>query len=225
MRVDKRRAVAADVSTRHKERAAIGFTVKSGWTSAVLVIGPATRPRVVDSQTIDLSDPAIPESRQPYHAGFGTARAAGARLSTLVASVERFGQQSVARLMSRYQAAAYDVRGVGLVVGSLIDPANIANDHIRIHALEGQLFRGVVEKAAGRTGCRARPGANGTSPALRRRCSNGRNSSFATRSPRSGRVSMARGAVNRNGRRWRGGSSWPAGRRPVNRVKGKAGEE
>jgi hypothetical protein len=132
--------------------AAIGFTVKSGWASAVLVIGPATEPRVVDSQTIDLSDPAIPESRQPYHAGFGTARAAGARLSTLVASVERFGQQSVARLMSRYQAAGYDVRGVGLVVGSLIDPAQIANDHIRIHALEGQLFRGVVEKAAGRNG-------------------------------------------------------------------------
>jgi hypothetical protein len=138
--------------TRRKERAAVGFTVKSGWTSAVLVIEPDSGPRVVDSQTIDLSDPAIPESRQPYHAGFGTARAAGARLSTLVASVERFGQQSVARLMSGYQAAGYDVRGVGLVVGSLIDPGQIANDHIRIHALEGQLFRGVLEKAAGRHG-------------------------------------------------------------------------
>jgi hypothetical protein len=126
--------------------------VKSGWTAAVLVIGPSTGPRVVDSQSIDLSDPAIPESRQPYHAGFGTARAAGARLSTLVASVERFGQRSVARLLSRYEAAGYDVRGVGVVVGSLIDPAQIANDHIRIHAREGQLFRGVVEKAAGRNG-------------------------------------------------------------------------
>jgi hypothetical protein len=134
--------------TRRKERAALGFTVKSGWSSAVLVIGPGTAPRVVDSQTIDLSDPAIPESRQPYHAGFGTARAAGARLSTLVASVERFGRQSVAQLLRRYQAAGYDVRGVGLVVGSLIDPGQIANDHIRIHALEGQLFRGVIETAA-----------------------------------------------------------------------------
>jgi len=138
--------------TRRKERAAVGFTVKSGWTAAVLVMQQATVPRVVDSQTIDLSDPAIPESRQPYHAGFGTARAAGARLSTLLASVERFGQRSLARLMSGYQAAGYDVRGVGLVVGSLIDPGEIANDHIRIHALEGQLFRGVLEKAASRHG-------------------------------------------------------------------------
>ena len=142
----------ADVSTRHRERGAVGFTVKSGWSSAVLVVGPVTAPRVIDSQTIDLSDPALPESRQPYHAGFGTARAAGPRLSTLLASVERFGRQSVARLMSRYQEAGYDLRGVGLVVGSLIDPAQIANDHIRIHALEGQLFRGVIERAAGRKG-------------------------------------------------------------------------
>jgi hypothetical protein len=32
----------------------------------------------------------------------------------------------------------------------LIDPERIANDHIRIHALEGQLFRGVVQDAAAR---------------------------------------------------------------------------
>ena len=51
------------------DRAAIGFTVKSGWACAVLVAGSATSPRVVDSRRVDLSDPAIPESRQPYHAG------------------------------------------------------------------------------------------------------------------------------------------------------------
>jgi len=40
------------------------------------------------------------------------------------------------------------LRGAGIVVGSLIDPERIANDHIRIHALEGQLFRRVVQDAA-----------------------------------------------------------------------------
>jgi hypothetical protein len=34
-----------------------------------------------------------------------------------------------------------------LVVGSQIDPANIANPHIRAHALEGRLFRSVVEQS------------------------------------------------------------------------------
>src|SRR5262245_57686003 len=66
-------------------RAAIGVTVKSGWACVVLVAGSAARPRVIDSRRIELSDPAIPESRQPYHAGFGTARSAGADRARLVA--------------------------------------------------------------------------------------------------------------------------------------------
>ena len=45
-------------------------------------------------------------------------------------------------------AAGHRLAGAGVVVGSTIDPTRIANDHIRIHALEGQLFRSVVEDAA-----------------------------------------------------------------------------
>jgi hypothetical protein len=140
------------VSEHAPRRAAVGFTVKSGWASAVLVTGLPASPLIVHSCRIDLSDPAIPESRQPYHAGFGKARGSGRALSRLVASVKRFGRQSVTGLIRRYEAAGYAVSGVGLVVGSLIDPRQIANDHIRIHALEGQLFRGVVEEAVDRGG-------------------------------------------------------------------------
>jgi hypothetical protein len=135
---------------RGQTRGAIGFTVKSGWASAVLLIGSATSPRVVDSRRVDFSDPAIPESRQPYHAGFGTARKTGPDLSQLIAAVKRFGRQSVTGVIRHYQTGGHPLRGVGVVVGSLIDPNRIANDHIRIHALEGQLFRGVVQDAAAR---------------------------------------------------------------------------
>ena len=131
--------------------AAVGFTVKSGWASAVLLTGPAAAPRLVDHCRVELSDPAIPESRQPYHAGFGTARSTGRQLSRLVASVKQFGQKSVSGLIRHYRAGGHHVRGAGVVVGSLIDPESIANDHIRIHALEGQLFRGVVHDAAVRS--------------------------------------------------------------------------
>ena len=108
---------------------------------------------VVESRRVELSDPAVPDARQPYHAGFGTARDAGEKLSTLVASVRRFGRASVTGLIREYQSG-HNVGRAGVVVGSLIDPATIANDHIRIHALEGQLFRGVVEDAAERRGVR-----------------------------------------------------------------------
>ena len=133
-------------------RTAIGFTVKSGWACAVLLTGSATSSRVLDSRRLDLSDPAIPESRQPYHAGFGTARSTGPELSRLVASVERYGRQSVIRLIRHYQTAGHQLRGAGIVVGSLIDPERIGNAHIRIHALEGRLFRALVEDAAVRSG-------------------------------------------------------------------------
>ena len=135
---------------RGRTRAAIGFTVKSGWASAVLLTGSATSLRVVDSRRVDLSDPAIPESRQPYHAGFGTARDSGPDLLRLIAAVKRFGRQSVTGVIRHYQGVGHPLRGAGIVVGSLVDPNRIANDHIRIHALEGQLFRGVVQDAAAR---------------------------------------------------------------------------
>ncbi len=129
--------------------------MKSGWACAVLLTGATSAPRVVDSRRIDLSDPSIPESRQPYHAGFGTVRNAGADLSRLVRSVKRFGRQSAADVIREYRSTGHELRGVGVVVGSLIDPETIANDHIRIHALEGRLFRNVVEEAAGacKLGC------------------------------------------------------------------------
>lgn len=128
--------------------AAIGFAVKSGWTAVVLLAGSPESPRVVDSRRIELSDPALPESRQPYHAGFGTARASGAALKRLVGSVRRFGRRSVTAAIRSYAASGHALAGAGVVVGSLIEPGRIANDHIRIHALEGQLFRGVVHEAA-----------------------------------------------------------------------------
>lgn len=131
--------------------AALGFTVKSGWACAVLVAGSADAPEVVDCRRIELSDPDLPESRQPYHDGFGTARASGRELRRLVTSVERFGGKSVTGLIRSYETRGHQLRGVGVVVGSLIDPARLGNSHVRIHALEGQLFRRVIEDGAARS--------------------------------------------------------------------------
>ncbi|MEW6321653.1 MAG: hypothetical protein AB1635_11280 [Acidobacteriota bacterium] len=131
-------------------RSAAGFSIKSGWAAVVLLTGPASSPRLADARRVELSDPADPDGRQPYHAGFGTARAAGPDLNRRVGSVRRFGRRAAAGVLREYEAAGHVLAGAGLVVGSLIDPAGIANDHIRIHALEGRLFRQIVEQAAAR---------------------------------------------------------------------------
>jgi hypothetical protein len=128
----------------------LGFTVKSGWASAIVLDGSTKSPGVVASQRLELSDPADAKSRQPYHSGRGTARQPGRELDTLIASVERFGLRSVDAFIREYEPDGRRFDGAGIVVGSLIDPTQIANDHIRIHALEGQLFRSIVKDAVER---------------------------------------------------------------------------
>ena len=133
-------------------RAAVGLTVKSGWASAVLLRRTGKSLEVADCRTVTLSDPDVAESRQPYHAGFGTARAAGSGLTRLVASVRRFGRTSMNRLLRQYADEGHTICGAGVVVGSLVDPRTIGNDHIRIHALEGQLFRTIVQTSLSKHG-------------------------------------------------------------------------
>jgi hypothetical protein len=61
--------------------------------------------------------------------------------------VRTISQQSLARLLEDYRRKGFRIMRAALVVGSQIDPANIANPHIRAHALEGRLFRSVVEQS------------------------------------------------------------------------------
>ncbi len=138
-------------------RCALGFRIKSGWATTVLLGGAATAPKVLDRRIILLADPDDPEARQPYHAGLGTHEARAAKaVKRLVKAVERFAHRSVARQIAGYRAAGHRVRGVGIVVGSVIDPARIPNEHIRAHAEEGRLFRTVVERAIRACRLRAR---------------------------------------------------------------------
>ena len=139
------------MKARASEAVAVGFTIKSGWATAVLLGGSSAAPRVLDCRRVEISDPDVADSTQPYHAGFGTARDAGDELKRLVSLVKTYGRKSATAVVREYQKQA-NVRGAGVVVGSLIDPATIGNDHIRIHAMEGQLFRTVVIDAVERRG-------------------------------------------------------------------------
>src|SRR5262245_14660594 len=60
--------------------------------------------------------------------------------------VRSISRQSLTRVLKGYQQKGFRIRRAALVVGSQIDPANIANPHIRAHALEGGLFRSAVEQ-------------------------------------------------------------------------------
>jgi hypothetical protein len=140
------------VRTPRPVTAAIGIRVKSGWAMTVLLAGPPSAPRVLDRRRIELSDPRVPRTRQPHHAGFGIEQQSRRTIARLVRIVERCARASLGALVRRYRADGVTLRGVGIVVGSVIDPAQIANPHIRAHASEGALFRRVVDDAARRSG-------------------------------------------------------------------------
>jgi hypothetical protein len=52
---------------------ALGFRVKSGFAIAVALSGTVAAPTVLARRIVQLSDPDVEASRQPYHNGFGTA--------------------------------------------------------------------------------------------------------------------------------------------------------
>lgn len=133
--------------------AALGFRVKSGWAMAVLLARPASEPKLVRCQAILLSDPKIPQSKQPYHAALELPEKEGKALSKKLGKiVADAAKKSVSELVNQGIAEGYSVNGAGLVVGSLVDPATLHNEHIRAHGLEGQLFRTALEAALGEQG-------------------------------------------------------------------------
>ena len=132
--------------------AVIAFRVKSGWATAVLLAGPIDASVVLDAGIVHLSDPKVPDSKQPYHDGMYVARKEGPQLKRLLASVAAYSQRSLATLLSKYVAAGYRLSEAGLVVGSDSDPGVIMNPHIRVHAAEGRLFRTVIEQALTHSG-------------------------------------------------------------------------
>lgn len=128
--------------------AALGFRVKSGWAMAVLLAEPSNAPKLVRCQAVLLSDPKIPRSKQPYHAALDRPGKEGKTLAEkLCRAVAGAAKQSVQQLLEQAMTDGYSVLGAGLVVGSLVDPATLHNEHIRAHGLEGQLFRTALEDA------------------------------------------------------------------------------
>jgi hypothetical protein len=121
--------------------------VKSGWAAIVLVGGTRSAPLVLDSRRLELSDPATPATLQPHHAAVGTAQTDARVVRRLVGVIEQCARSNATRVLVEYRTAG-QVPGIAVVVGtSETDPGSITNPHIRIHALEGQLFRRVAAEA------------------------------------------------------------------------------
>ncbi len=124
---------------RHRVVAA-GFRIKSGWASAVVLHAQVAEPRVHSQSIVLLSDPEMPETRQPYHSARGQLERAESVIGHRTQLVLRSARRSVEAFMDQLAAAGLGLRRAGIVVGSMKDPEKITNPHIRAHAMEGRLF-------------------------------------------------------------------------------------
>src|SRR4029450_4627724 len=122
---------ASDVSNKmiKTQSAALGFRVKSGWAAVVLLTRSAHLPQLCDVSRVELCDPRLPETRQPYHAGTGELETDSTTLNRRPRAVRCISQQSLTALLNGYRQKGFWIRRAALVVGSKIDPVNIANPH------------------------------------------------------------------------------------------------
>jgi hypothetical protein len=128
---------------------AIGFRVKTGRATAVVMAGPASAPHILSRRNLQLWDPAIPESHQPWHADFELPPDESARIVPIaLEAVDRVASSVLRTLVDEVRSAHGPIVGIALVAGSSTDPESIRNPHMRAHAREGQLFPQALATAA-----------------------------------------------------------------------------
>jgi hypothetical protein len=120
---------------------------------AVLIGGSAREPALIEKVRLELADAAVPDSAQPFHAALDLSEREAAKVIARLANIVRRSTDfSVSELIERHRIAGLTLKSAGLVVGSVVDPATIRNDHIRAHAEEGKLFRVAIQEAASARG-------------------------------------------------------------------------
>src|SRR5712692_4847859 len=145
------------MAKRKAEAVGIGLRAKTARAIAVVIAGPVDSPRVVRRVELVLSDPAMPETAQPYHEvmdlPWERATLAVRKSATII---ETIASKAIARLIADAQREGYAVRGIGIVGAGNRNLGKIGSTHIRAHAAEGVLFREVLEVAAAANKVRSR---------------------------------------------------------------------
>lgn len=128
---------------------AIGLRIKSGFAIAAVVNAGADGIVIEAVRKVLLSSEALPQSRFPYHPTIELPQRQGAALSEqAVKEVRRTATQEMRKVLEEFAG----IKRAGMVVGSVIDPDTLGNPHVRVHALEGKLFREVVAEALAQQG-------------------------------------------------------------------------
>lgn len=107
---------------------------------------------MIDRRRIELTDPRIPGSKQPYHAAEGQAfKEAEETVERCAGTAKRLALGAFRSVIAGLRKAGYEVVGCGLLLASgrpLPALASILASHALIHTADGELFRDALTYAA-----------------------------------------------------------------------------
>jgi hypothetical protein len=136
------------------DRAALGFRSHSGWAALVAVGGPVESPSIVLRTRIELADPRIEGSKQPYHAAEDLElHRARQLIERCIARTSAMAAEAVDGALADLRAAGHDLVAAGLLLASgrpLPALEAILASHALIHTAEGEMYREALRQA-----CRA----------------------------------------------------------------------
>ncbi len=133
-------------------KAAIGLRAHSGWAALVALAGPADSPEVIARRRIEIADPKILGSKQPFHAAeqleFPDAKAYIERCQE---STQKLARETLQAAMDGLRDRRAEAIGCGIILGSgraLPGLEVILKSHALIHTAEGEFFRNALVEAS-----------------------------------------------------------------------------
>ncbi|HKC13938.1 MAG TPA: hypothetical protein VKI41_18075 [Vicinamibacteria bacterium] len=132
--------------------AALGLRVHSGWAALIVVGGSARAPEISARRRIEMADPQLLGSQQPYHAAEGLELAkAGALLKRFRETAERMAVRGLGDVIAEARERGQRMVGCGILessgrVGSSL--ATTLASHALIHTADGNHFRDALKGAA-----------------------------------------------------------------------------
>jgi SHS2 domain-containing protein len=150
----KTRVQISKTSVKATTPVALGFRTHSGWAAAVTVAASRDGIEVVDRRRIELADPSIRGSFQPYHAAEGMElKAAQAFITRCIESTRDLAFRALKTLIDDQRHRNHTIGGCGILLASgkpLPGLASILASHALIHTAEGELYRDAIIRTANR---------------------------------------------------------------------------
>ena len=136
--------------------AGLGLAPHSGWAVVVALGGSGAEPRVLVRSRIEMVDPGVPESKQPYHS------VEGLELDEAARRLEGHGVGAEANAYAGIRAVAEELseRGYRVTSAGILESSgrkgsslvSILASHALIHTADGDHFRNALAAAAERNG-------------------------------------------------------------------------